>query len=424
MKKLILSAVAFILALCGSLAFSPSAFALDPCQCSDPLETNLIGNCTKDGKTMLCDGSGSGKSIFKIISIVLTVMLAGVGILGTIGIIVSGVMMLTARDNEGQVQRAKKRILDIVIGMVAFGLFWLIVELLLPGGSANIMIIDFSDMNKQGSGQPIITQPTGLPPASSHPSSSHPASSHPSSSHPASSQPASSQPASSQPASSQPVVGDDALCGPRKNPPDKVDGGSATKLYTNNYGRRFYVFKQASSPWGSMPAGTSSDGSPGTMKGRGCYRTSIATMFRSFGYEGFTPAKLSTSGKTGMSIDTAVRKYPQAKNYLTYTVKSGTPATNSSTKTDFKNRIKNAITGGGAVILRIKKNGSNDFTSSQHSMPAIDYRVRNGKEEIYIGNTTNKNTGWFDLDYIVGSKKVNIVQIVVVMPKKSGLTCK
>lgn len=419
MKKIILSIAAFIVTLCGSLAFAPSVSALEPCQCSDPLETNLIGNCTKDGKTMLCDGSGKGKSIFKIVSIVLTVMLAGVVILGTIGIIVSGVMILTARDNENQIRNAKKRILDIVIGIVAFGLFWLIIELLLPGGSENIMVIDFSDMNQQGTGQPIITQPTGLPPASSYPSSSQPGSSQP-----ASSQPASSQPASSQPASSQPVTGDDALCGPRKTPAASSDGGSATKLYTNNYGRRFYVFKQASSPWGGMPAGTSSDGSPGTMKGRGCYRTSIATMFRSFGYEGFTPAQLSTSGKTGMSMDTAVKKYPQAKNYLTYTVKSGTPATNSSTRADFKNRIKNAITGGGAVILRIKKNGSNDFTGSQHSMPAIDYRVKSGKEQIYIGNTTNKKTGWFDLDYIVGDKKVNIVQIVVVMPKKSGLTCK
>ena len=77
------------------------------------------------------DGSGSGiKNLLKYVVNVLTI---GVGILAAIGIAVAGVQYLTAGGNEEQTRKAKKRILEIVIGIVAYGLIYAALFWLLPG---------------------------------------------------------------------------------------------------------------------------------------------------------------------------------------------------------------------------------------------------------------------------------------------------
>ena len=75
------------------------------------------------------DGEGA---VVGIISFVIGVMTIGIAVLGTIGIIWSGVMIMTARDNAAQVQKAKRRILEIVIGLVMWVLVAAIVGLFLP----------------------------------------------------------------------------------------------------------------------------------------------------------------------------------------------------------------------------------------------------------------------------------------------------
>ena len=57
---------------------------------------------------------------------------------GTIGIILCGFMWMTARDNEAQVAQAKKRMLDIVIGIIAWVLLALIANLFIPKSSDKI----------------------------------------------------------------------------------------------------------------------------------------------------------------------------------------------------------------------------------------------------------------------------------------------
>ena len=43
--------------------------------------------------------------------------------IGIVGIVICGVMYLTARDNEAQVAKAKKRLIDVIIGVVIWVLF-------------------------------------------------------------------------------------------------------------------------------------------------------------------------------------------------------------------------------------------------------------------------------------------------------------
>ena len=78
------------------------------------------------------DGEGTIKNIIKFVVDTMTI---GISILGTVGIIWSGYLIMTARDNAEQVKKAKNRIIEIVIGLTLWVLLALLITLLLPTGS-------------------------------------------------------------------------------------------------------------------------------------------------------------------------------------------------------------------------------------------------------------------------------------------------
>jgi len=83
------------------------------------------------------DGNGDGeKTIKDIIIFVISVLSIGGGLLGTVGIVICGYMIMTAKDNEQQVTAAKKRLFDIVIGIVVWALGALLITLLIPDQEA------------------------------------------------------------------------------------------------------------------------------------------------------------------------------------------------------------------------------------------------------------------------------------------------
>lgn len=97
--------------------------------CGDgEVETSILGG----GGCVQVDGNG--EAIFNILNVVLNVMTAGVGILAIIGFVISGIQYLTARDNDGQIAKAKMRMLQIVIGLFVFATMWAILNWILPGG--------------------------------------------------------------------------------------------------------------------------------------------------------------------------------------------------------------------------------------------------------------------------------------------------
>lgn len=71
--------------------------------------------------------------IEKLLLLVLKILVYGLGAAATIGVVVAGIMYLTARDSEAQVAAAKKRLLDVVIGLVAWALMWTVLNWLIPG---------------------------------------------------------------------------------------------------------------------------------------------------------------------------------------------------------------------------------------------------------------------------------------------------
>ena len=89
------------------------------------VETTFFGN-VKD------DGSGCG--VYTVLNLVIDILSIGVGILGVIGITVVGTQYLTAGGNEEKTRKAKHRMFEIVIGLVAYVLLYAGVQFLLPGG--------------------------------------------------------------------------------------------------------------------------------------------------------------------------------------------------------------------------------------------------------------------------------------------------
>lgn len=107
------------------LALAPVNYAF----ADNPVETTIIP----------CDGSGTaeankGDGIYCVLNLALNILTYGVGIAGTIGIVITGVQYLTARDNEQQLVKAKSRLFNIVIGLALYAAMWAILQFLLPGG--------------------------------------------------------------------------------------------------------------------------------------------------------------------------------------------------------------------------------------------------------------------------------------------------
>ena len=126
-KKLAIIFVCIISCLFVFAIMPNSAFA-DNSSSTDYVETTFFGNLKDDGQ---------GCGIYTVINLVVDIMSMGVGILGVIGIIIVGIQYLTAKDNESQVQKSKRRIGEIVIGLVAFAVLFALTQWLLPGGRLN-----------------------------------------------------------------------------------------------------------------------------------------------------------------------------------------------------------------------------------------------------------------------------------------------
>lgn len=104
--------------LSATLLMAGSAMAADP-----PSTSILDPNMTIDG----------------MLTLVLKILVYGLGAAATLGVVIAGIMYMTARDNPQQVAVAKKRLIDIVIGLVVWALMYTLLNWLVPG-SLNINI--------------------------------------------------------------------------------------------------------------------------------------------------------------------------------------------------------------------------------------------------------------------------------------------
>jgi len=110
--------------LVGALGFSTPAFA----DCGGA-KTSIISCSQGSG-----GASAKDNGVWGILVIALNIMTAGVGILAVGGIVYGAILYASAGDNASQTKQAIELIRNVVIGVVAFGLMYLVLNFLIPGG--------------------------------------------------------------------------------------------------------------------------------------------------------------------------------------------------------------------------------------------------------------------------------------------------
>lgn len=95
---------------------------------SDSTQTTFFGNLEEDDK---------GCGVYTVLTLVLDILMGIVGIAAVIGISIVGIQYLTAGGNEQQATKAKRRMLEIVIGVVAYIALYSALNFLLPGAKFN-----------------------------------------------------------------------------------------------------------------------------------------------------------------------------------------------------------------------------------------------------------------------------------------------
>ena len=93
-----------------------------------PIETTFFGSV---------GNSGDGCGVFSILNLIIDILSIGIGIVGVIGITIVGIEYMSAKGNSERTTKAKRRMFEIIVGLVIYALLWSILNFLLPGGSFN-----------------------------------------------------------------------------------------------------------------------------------------------------------------------------------------------------------------------------------------------------------------------------------------------
>lgn len=122
-QKLLYILIAIGIVSAGWLA-SPTAQAA---KCAG-VNTSII-SC-KDGDNKKVEDSG----VWSLLLLTLNIMTAGIGILAVGGIVYGSVLYTSAGDKAEQTKKAIGIITNVVIGIIAYGLMYLVLNFLIPGG--------------------------------------------------------------------------------------------------------------------------------------------------------------------------------------------------------------------------------------------------------------------------------------------------
>lgn len=67
-----------------------------------------------------------------LLKLILSILVYGLGAAAVVGVIWAGILYLTARDNEQQVARAKMRLFEVAIGVLAWAVMFSVLNWLIP----------------------------------------------------------------------------------------------------------------------------------------------------------------------------------------------------------------------------------------------------------------------------------------------------
>ncbi len=113
----ILAAVVLSVAMCSLVLVKPT-FADEEC-----VKTAILGGA---------DGCYSG-GIWGILGIVIDILTLGIGAAAVAGIVYSGIQYMTASGDPAKITKAKRRLYEILIGILVHGVFYGLMRWLIPG---------------------------------------------------------------------------------------------------------------------------------------------------------------------------------------------------------------------------------------------------------------------------------------------------
>ncbi len=129
MKKIILGIITAVMGI--FMATTPAFAEVKRCYCEggkEGIQTALLG----DENGCYCAEDGRGGGVIHILNLVVNIMTVGVGILGVVGISIVGIQYLTAGGNEERTRKAKRRMIEIVLGIVAYVVIYALLVWLIP----------------------------------------------------------------------------------------------------------------------------------------------------------------------------------------------------------------------------------------------------------------------------------------------------
>jgi hypothetical protein len=126
-KQTVLVGILTLIGLFGLVA-APSASALT---CGGA-KTSIIGGTVCNGAVK--NGAGSQSAIWAVLLFVLNIMTAGVGILAVGGVVYGSILYASAGSKADQAKKGIETITNVVLGVAAYGLMYLVLNFLIPGG--------------------------------------------------------------------------------------------------------------------------------------------------------------------------------------------------------------------------------------------------------------------------------------------------
>lgn len=108
----------------GSTLIAPAASAAS----CGKTQTSII-SCPEGSET-----DAESSAVWQLLLMALNIMTAGIGILAVGGIVYGSILYTTAADKAEQTKKARGIITNVVIGIVAYGLMYLVLNFLIPGG--------------------------------------------------------------------------------------------------------------------------------------------------------------------------------------------------------------------------------------------------------------------------------------------------
>ena len=120
----------------------------DPeCQ-SKCVETSQWGTVGQDGKTRLRCDDGNGDAMKRTLLKIIDIFSGVVGVLCVLGIGYVGFKYLTAGGDMAKVTKAKRRIVEIIVGLIVYALLYVILRFLIPGFESATTVPGTSQIQK------------------------------------------------------------------------------------------------------------------------------------------------------------------------------------------------------------------------------------------------------------------------------------